>query len=64
MIDCEAVAEASFVIYRFKNGSTEPYVGFYRYRLTRQNGRIMIRHRRATLDNETLRGQGAVSIIL
>jgi p-cumate 2,3-dioxygenase subunit beta len=62
VIDCKAFAEASFVIYRFKNGSTEPYVGFYRYRLTRQDGRVMIRHRRARLDNETLRGQGAVSI--
>ena len=63
-VDGDAIAEASFVIYRFKNGNTEPYVGLYRYRLTRCKGRIMIRYRRATLDLETLRGQGAVSIIL
>lgn len=64
VIDGDAVVEAYFVIYRFKGTNKEPYVGQYRYRLTRQNGNIMIRHRRATLDLETLRDQGAVSIIL
>lgn len=63
-VEGDAIVEAAFVVYRFKNGSTEPYVGLYRYRLTRDNGSIMIRHRRATLDLENLRGQGAVSIIL
>ncbi|MBV8630042.1 MAG: aromatic-ring-hydroxylating dioxygenase subunit beta [Silvibacterium sp.] len=62
--DGDAVVEACFVIYRFKGANKEPYVGQYRYRLTRQDGNIMIRHRRATLDLETLRDQGAVSIIL
>jgi p-cumate 2,3-dioxygenase subunit beta len=60
----EATVEACFVIYRFKNGSTEPYVGQYLYRLTREPEGLKIRYRRATLDLETLRGQGAVSIIL
>ena len=64
IVDGDAIAEASFAVYRFKNGNIEPYVGFYRYRLTRCDGRIMIRARRATLDLETLRAQGAVSIIL
>jgi len=64
IIEGDAIIEACFVVYRFKSGSTEPYVGSYRYRLTRRDGRIMIRHRRATLDLETLRGQGAVSVIL
>ena len=64
VVDRDAIVEASFVIYRFKNGTTEPFVGFYRYRLTRQEDRIMIRERRATLDLENLRHQGAVSIIL
>jgi p-cumate 2,3-dioxygenase beta subunit len=64
VVDGDAVVESSFIIYRFKNGNTEPFVGFYRHRLTRQDGRIMIRERRATLDIENLRGQGAVSIIL
>jgi p-cumate 2,3-dioxygenase beta subunit len=64
ILDGDAIVEAAFVIYRFKHGNTEPYVGSYRYRLTRRDGQIMIRHRRATLDLEDLRGQGAVSIIL
>lgn len=64
IVDGDAMVEAAFVIYRFKGGNTEPYVGVYRYQLTRREGRILIRHRRATLDLETLRGQGAVSIIL
>lgn len=63
-VEGDAIVEAAFVIYRFKGGSTEPFVGRYRYRLTRRSGSIMIRDRRATLDLETLRGQGAVSIIL
>lgn len=63
-VEGDAIVEAYFAVYRFKNGTTEPYVGVYRYRLTRQGGRIMIRSRRATLDLENLRGQGAVSIIL
>lgn len=60
----EATVEASFLIYRFRAGSSEPFVGQYRYLLTRVGGRLKIRYRRATLDLETLRGQGAVSIIL
>lgn len=64
IIEDDALVEAAFVIYRFKGDNTEPYVGWYRYRLTRRDGHIMIRSRRATLDLETLRGQGAVSIIL
>lgn len=64
IVDGDAIVEASFLVYRIKRGSTDPFVGFYRYRLTRQGGRIMIRDRRATLDLESLRDQGAVSIIL
>jgi p-cumate 2,3-dioxygenase beta subunit len=60
----DALVEANFQVYRYKEGNDEPFVGSYRYQLTRQDGRIMIRHKRATLDMENLRGQGAVSIIL
>jgi p-cumate 2,3-dioxygenase beta subunit len=64
VVDGDAVVEAFFQVYRFKEGNSEPFVGAYRYQLTRRDGRIKIRHKRATLDLETLRGQGAVSIIL
>jgi p-cumate 2,3-dioxygenase subunit beta len=62
--DGEASVEASFVIYRFRAGTSEPFVGLYHYRLTKVDENVRIRYRRATLDNETLRAQGAVSIIL
>lgn len=64
MSDDEATVEASFLIYRFRAGTSEPFVGHYLYRLRRAGGRLEIVSRRATLDQETLRGQGAVSIIL
>ena len=63
-VDGDATVEASFLVYRFKEGNSEPFVGHYLYRLTRREDRIMIRYRRATLDLESLRDQGAVSIIL
>lgn len=56
--------EASFLVYRLRGGSTEPYIGQYRYTLIQCDGGFKIRYRRATLDLETLRAQGAVSIIL
>jgi p-cumate 2,3-dioxygenase subunit beta len=60
----EIVVEANFVVYRFRSGASEPYVGSYRYHLVSNGGRLRIKLRRATLDNETLRGHGAISIIL
>lgn len=59
-----AVVEASFLVYRFRSGTSEPFVGQYLYHLTKVDDRLRIRYRRATLDVETLRDQGAVSIIL
>lgn len=56
--------EASFLIYRFRSGNEQPYVGQYLYRLQRVGNAIRIRGRRAVLDLETLRTHGAVSIIL
>ncbi len=60
----EVHVEANFLVYRFRAGATEPYVGTYLYHLATLDGQLRIRYRRATLDNETLRGHGAVSIIL
>lgn len=59
----EIYVEANFLVYRFRAGASEPYVGAYLYHLTRVD-ELRIRYRRATLDNETLRGHGAISIIL
>ncbi len=56
--------EANFQVYRHRAGSSAPFVGKYEYRLTTVDGKLRIKYRRATLDNETLRGHGAISIIL
>ena len=60
----EIHVEANFIVYRHRAGSTEPFVGKYHYHLTTVDGKLRIKYRRATLDNETLRGHGAISIIL
>jgi len=60
----EVVVEANFVVYRFRAGAAEPYVGSYRYHLVPSADGLRIKLRRATLDNETLRDHGAISIIL
>jgi p-cumate 2,3-dioxygenase beta subunit len=61
----EVDAEASFAVYRSRNEMIAPYVGIYRYTLTRQDGgTFRIRRRRAELDLERLADHGAVSIIL
>jgi p-cumate 2,3-dioxygenase beta subunit len=62
--DDEIHVEANFLVYRHRAGSTEPFVGKYRYHLTVVDDTLRIRYRRATLDNETLRSHGAISIIL
>lgn len=60
----EVQVAASFVVYRLRSNQTAPYIGHYRYTLVQDAGSWKIRHKRATLDLETLREHGAVSIIL
>jgi len=55
---------ANFVLYRFRSGTIEPFVGSYVYHLTDADGVLRIRLRRATLDNESMGDQGVVSVIL
>ena len=62
--DAEIEAAANFVVYRLRSGQVAPYIGHYAYSLTRTEGGLRIRHKRATLDLESLREHGAVSIIL
>lgn len=62
--EAEVEAAANFVVYRLRSGQVAPYIGKYRYTLARQDDGFRIRHKRATLDLETLREHGAVSIIL
>jgi p-cumate 2,3-dioxygenase subunit beta len=56
--------EANFIVYRFRTGAGDPYVGRYRY-LLRPHGRsFRIVERRAELDQEALQSHGTVSIIV
>jgi p-cumate 2,3-dioxygenase beta subunit len=56
--------QANFIVHRHRGGSTEPFIGKYLFHLATVDGTFRIRHQRVVLDNETLRGHGAVSIIL
>ena len=55
---------AAFLVYRIRNGQVDPFMGEYAYRLTRVDGRLKIRARRANLDLDVLSPHGTVSIIL
>ena len=61
--DGELAVRANALVYRFRSGEGDPYVGHYEYRLKRRDGGFRIRYRRAVLDHESLTGHGAVSII-
>ena len=56
--------EASVVVYRFRHGHQDPFVGMYRYTLVRVDDGLRIRMRRAELDMERLSPNGALSMIL
>jgi p-cumate 2,3-dioxygenase beta subunit len=55
---------ANFCIHRFRSGASDVYVGRYDHVLVLTDKGPRIRRRRATLDLESLRPHGKVSIIL
>jgi p-cumate 2,3-dioxygenase subunit beta len=59
----EVEATAAFAVYRIRL-ELALFVGRYDYRLVRVGDSFQIRYRRATLDLETLRDHGSISIIL
>lgn len=59
----ELTVEASALVYRFRYGHADPFMGLLRYRIVCRDGRLLIRHRRAELDMETLSPNGALSMI-
>jgi p-cumate 2,3-dioxygenase beta subunit len=60
----ELVVQSSFMVHRSKDSSSSMYVGHYRHRLVVVDGHVMIREKRCTLDTDTLRPLGRISIIL
>ena len=59
----ELAVRANALVYRFRSGKGDPYVGRYEYKLSRVDKKLKIRYRMAVLDQETLSWHGAVSII-
>ena len=62
-VDGDLAVTANALVYRFRSGQDDPYVGHYEYTLRRVDGELKISYRRAILDHETLSRHGAVSII-
>ena len=54
----EIVVTASCLVYRFRAGQRDPYVGRYLYTLKRSDGAVKSRHWRAALDLEALSWPG------
>lgn len=63
-LDDEVVARASFIVYRFRAGNADPFIGRYLHTLVPDGDSYCIRARRAELDLERLSPNGAVSMIL
>jgi p-cumate 2,3-dioxygenase beta subunit len=53
-----------FVTYRSKGETTDRFMGHHRYTLHFEEGQLKIAYKRSTLEMETLRPQGRVSIIV
>jgi p-cumate 2,3-dioxygenase beta subunit len=62
--DSDVLAEAAFMVWRFRNKDIDCYVGRYAYRLAQSDDGLRIREKRVTLDAWTLAPMGAISIIL
>ncbi|MFN0148287.1 MAG: aromatic-ring-hydroxylating dioxygenase subunit beta [Dehalococcoidia bacterium] len=62
--DQEVVARASFIVYRFRAGNADQFIGRYLHRLIPEGDSFRFQARRAELDMERLSPNGAVSMIL
>jgi p-cumate 2,3-dioxygenase beta subunit len=60
----EVMVGANFQVIRVRRGVQVSFVGRYEYVLRRTGGGLLIRHRKAILDQDTLDAQGKISIIL
>ena len=60
----EILTQASFLVYRIRNGHVDPLIGHYSYTLRRVDGALKIASRKAALDLEALTPHGTLSIIL
>jgi p-cumate 2,3-dioxygenase beta subunit len=61
--DKELDVEAGIVLYRYRHGRADHFVGSYHHTLVRDGESYLFRRRRAELDQETLAPNGALSMI-
>ena len=62
--DNEIAVRCAFLTHRSRAGVRDTFIGSIHYRLVRQDGRLRIREKRCRLDNDNLREQGRISILL
>jgi p-cumate 2,3-dioxygenase beta subunit len=60
----ELAVRCAFLTHRSRAGVIDTFIGSIHYRLVRQDGRLRIREKRCRLDNDNLREQGRISILL
>jgi len=58
------LANASFAVWRSKDGNTDVFVGHYAYRLVEAEGSLMIAEKKCVLDLDALRPHARISILL
>jgi p-cumate 2,3-dioxygenase beta subunit len=57
-------ATANFAVHRWRNERADMFVGYYKYLLVLDQGTFRIRHRKAVLNQDSVRPQNKISIIL
>ena len=62
--DGTLTASASFVVWRFRHGHADPFIGRAEYHLVETAAGFAIASKRAVLDHETLAPNGALSVLL
>jgi p-cumate 2,3-dioxygenase beta subunit len=60
----ELAVRCAFMTHRSRAGVIDTFIGTIHYRLVRQDGKLRIREKRCRLDNDNLREQGRISILL
>ena len=63
-VNDEIPVQASFIVWRTRNGKDSMWVGGYTYRLVERDGELRIRSKRVELDMSSLRPANDVAVIL
>jgi len=63
-VDADLRVSSSFVVWRFRHGHADPFVGRAEHKLVERDGGLAIAGKRAMLDHESLAPNGALSYLL